>query len=213
MKQNFNKMSYGNLLRSIPEGFRTEIRKYESLRKKLINLDWSLKFNQICLKEEILPNYSRLRHHDPAVALTETTLKYRTYLVERELHSKRKQKENLELQERECSEHIKSFACDHDLKTTVCEALDAILNNYDNIVKTRTVKKLNELYYGRSITDKNKSICVKSDIHSFINLSDYELSSDEKEFLNLGLNCHLQPKYDKLHKQTEIESSTGGPIA
>ena len=71
-------MSFGELLYSIPEDLKKLYRKHESLWKKLINNEWSQKFNAICLQEDILPNYSRIRHHDPAVALTETTLKYRS---------------------------------------------------------------------------------------------------------------------------------------
>ena len=46
---------------------------------------------------------------------------------------------------------------------------------------------------------------TKENVDSFINLSDYQLTDDEKQLLNLGLNCHLQPKYDKLHKKVELE--------
>ena len=36
-------------------------------------------------------------------------------------------------------------------------------------------------------------------------MSTYQLTKDEEAFLNLGLNCHLLPKYNKLKKQVEIE--------
>ena len=77
-------MSYGTLLHTVPEPLRCLYRNYETTSKKLINANWSIEFNRICINEDILPNYSRIRHHDPAVAATETTLKYRKYLVERE---------------------------------------------------------------------------------------------------------------------------------
>ena len=47
---------------------------------------------------------------------------------------------------------------------------------------------------------------LKHEINSFVNLSNHQLSQDEKDFLNLGLNYHIQPKYDKLHKRTELEA-------
>jgi len=46
---------------------------------------------------------------------------------------------------------------------------------------------------------------LKTNTNSFVNLSDHHLTNDETEFLNLGLNYHIQPKYDKLHKETELE--------
>ena len=48
-------------------------------------------------------------------------------------------------------------------------------------------------------------VFYKEHINNFINLSDHQLTNLEEEFLNLGLNYHLQPKYDKLHKETELE--------
>ena len=36
-------------------------------------------------------------------------------------------------------------------------------------------------------------------------ISNHQLSNDERKCLNLGLNFHIQPKYDKLKKKTELE--------
>ena len=199
-------MNYATLLHTIPEGLRTAYRRYENNCKKLVNNKWSTKFNSICLEEEILPNFSRIRLHDPAVAQTGKTLKYRRYLVERELESKDNQKIELEQQIETARNIIDTFVCNDELKSPVDDALRGILSNYENVVKTRTVKKLNTLYHGRFVTNSANSICVKKDIDSFLNFSNYQLSSIERDFLNLGLNCHIQPKYDRLQKQTEIET-------
>ena len=198
-------MTLTALLHTIPEELRRTYRKYENCCKKLINNTWSARFNEICLKEEILPNYSRLKLHDPAVAETNETLKYRTYLVEKELEEKRQQKCKLTQNRDNVKQFIDNFACNSSLKTPIEEALKDLLCNYENIVKVRTVKKLNTLYHGGFTTNMDKSICIKHNVKSFINLSDYQLSEPEIEFLNLGLNCHIQPKYDPLLKQTELE--------
>ena len=89
-------MSYAEVLYTVPEELRRLFREYERIAKKLINLKWSNEFNSLCKKENILPNYSRLRHHDPAVATTVTTLKYRKYLIDREINNKKKKKVELE---------------------------------------------------------------------------------------------------------------------
>ena len=57
-------MSYAEKLQIIPEELRRVFRKYENIRKKLINIKWSSEFNSICLKENIMPNFSRIRHHN-----------------------------------------------------------------------------------------------------------------------------------------------------
>ena len=67
------------------------------------------------------------------------------------------------------------------------------------------MKKLNSLYQGQTVKSNNDYIYIKEDVNAFINLSNYKLTPDEMQFLNLGLNCHLQPKYDKVHKQVELE--------
>ena len=200
-------MTYANLLHTIPEGLRRLYRKQESLCKKLINIKWSVKFNSICIQEGILPNYSRLRLHDPAVARTESTMKYRRYLVEREISKKEKLKSDLEKEKEQNLRNIECFDCNPELKGPINVVLCSILNNSDNVTKTRTIKKLNTLYYGQNLFNNGHSdFVMKNDVNSFINLSDHQLTDDEIEFLNLGINCHIQPKYDKLVKETELET-------
>ena len=52
-------MSYGDLLKKLPEDLKKDIRKYEALRKKIIDAIWSLVFNRTCINEGLLPNYTR----------------------------------------------------------------------------------------------------------------------------------------------------------
>ena len=54
------KMDYGRLLHQLPEELRNLMRKYEALRKKLTNNEWSTKFNEICIQEDVLPNFTRI---------------------------------------------------------------------------------------------------------------------------------------------------------
>ena len=198
-------MSYGELLRSVPEALRNAYRQYETASKKYLDTIWSLEFNRTCINEGILPNYTKFRCYDPAVKSTETTLKYRKYLVNREIECKTELKLNLEQKKHVLFQAIESFPLEGDLKDPVTLALNSILDNYSNITKTRIVKKLNSLYHGRHTVGPSDSICVKTENPTFINLSKYELTPDEKEFLSLGLNCHIRPKYDKVQKQVEIE--------
>ena len=199
-------MSYATLLHTIPEELRHLYREYERTHKKMTHAHWSIEFNSICIKENMLPNYSRIRHHDPAVASTETTLAYRKYLVEREIVGKKAIKVELECKKEQYLKDIESYDCNPELKIPINKALDVILNASDNVVKTRTIKKLNNLYHSGNSDCKDRNLCYKRNIDQFINMSNYQLNTKEKEFLNLGMNCHVQPKYDKLHKQTELES-------
>ena len=190
-------MNFGRLLRTVPQELRSLYRKLETTSKKLIRANWSITFNSVCLKENILPKYTRIRYHDPAAAHTPDTIKYRRYLIERELHLKKKDVVNLDRQREKLEYNIGNFQCDENLKNPIKIELKCILENSDRVQKTITCKKLNNLYNGQ--------ITLKSEINNFVNLSDHSLTSNEKKFLNLGLNYHIQPKYDKLHKETEIE--------
>ena len=175
-------MSCAEVLYTVPEELRRHFREYERIGKKLINLNWSIEFNSICKKENILPNYSRLLHHDPAVATTVTTLKYRKYLTDREINNKKKKKVELEKSKKQCESKINNFACNTEAKDKVRNCLKGILENSDKVTKTRVSKKLNVLYQGQAkvCDDRGKSLLVKENVDSLINLPDYDLTDDER---------------------------------
>ena len=51
-------MSYVELLYAAPNDLKKMFRDLEKIKKKLINNIWSVRFNSICIKENIMPNYS-----------------------------------------------------------------------------------------------------------------------------------------------------------
>ena len=53
-------MDYMELLHSLPSEFKSKIRKLENLKTKLINNSWSKIFNEVCLKEKLMPNYTNI---------------------------------------------------------------------------------------------------------------------------------------------------------
>ena len=59
------------------------------------------------------------------------------------------------------------------------------------------LKRLQKLYGGLIFLSQNRKC--------FINLSKHKLSIEEKEFLNLGLNCHLYSKFDPYKKRVELK--------
>ena len=50
-------------------------------------------------------------------------------------------------------------------------------------------------------------LLIPNNIDKFINLSDWNLTPQQKDFLNLGPNCHLFQGYTSINKNTEIEIS------
>ena len=83
-----------------------------------------------------------------------------------------------------------------DLKSKLDQSLSTILHDHDELAHTRVLKKLSHLYKG--------DICVPKETQGFVNLSSVQLSSDQEEFLNLGINCHYFPKFDSVTKKIEI---------
>ena len=72
-----------------------------------------------------------------------------------------------------------------------------ITNKSDYKHKLTLQKKLNNLYKGH--------LLIPNNIDKFINLSDCNLTPQQKDFLNLGPNCHLFQGYTSINKNTEIE--------
>ena len=85
-------MNIGNLLYPLPENIKGLIRKIEKEIYKLNGLETAVIFNQICLKEGLLPNYTNIRLHDPAARRESTTIAFRRSLVDRQLREKKEEK-------------------------------------------------------------------------------------------------------------------------
>ena len=191
----------GHLLHRVPENVRKLFRKYESLSKKSIKKKWSNTFNSVCLRENIMPVYTKIRHHDPALANDKCTKEYQRSLIQREIKQNDRTLCRLSEELEDVKYALDQCNLDSELRNKVFNTLQDILQNSDRIQKCIVLKKLNKLYNGE--------IMLKGETSCFINLSDHILSQAEKDFLNLGLNFHIQPKYNKLHKQTEIEALYG----
>ena len=189
--------NFGEVLYNLPFDLKTKFRKLESNTKKHIMSKWSIVFNETCLKENLLPIYSNFRHHDPALARTKRTIDYKKYLIDRQINLHKKKISDLEKEIELLEREIEEYDFDQQLKRTTKDLLHNIIVNSETSEKTKIMKKLNNLYQG--------SILLKDEIKSFLNLSSYVLSPLEEDFLNLGLNFHIQRKYDRLDKQVQIE--------
>ena len=83
------------------------------------------------------------------------------------------------------------------MRSEVEDALIEHLKYRESIIKNKIVKKLNNLY--------DRKILLKTDSDAYINLSHYILKDNDTKLLNLGINFHLQHKYSKIEKKTELE--------
>ncbi|XP_043202779.1 uncharacterized protein LOC122370895 [Amphibalanus amphitrite] len=188
--------SFGNILHSHEPEPRQCIRRLESLNKKKISAHYAVVFNKTCIKENLLPNYSNLRLHDRAVQQEDFVYKFRQSLTGEQLKAKEDLINDLEVKIEEEKKRYDTFVISQDLRKKTDELLDNILIEYEQVVKTRILKKLSHLYKG--------PIALPGNPAGFINLSSVQLTSDQEKFLNLGLNCHFYPKFDPHKKKTEI---------
>ena len=54
-------MTFINIIYKLPDHIKTLYRNIERNQNKITKNIWSIKFNEICLTEEILQNYTKIR--------------------------------------------------------------------------------------------------------------------------------------------------------
>ena len=74
-------MDFGRPLFQLPQEHRKSVRKIENISKKLINANFAVIFNDICIRENLLPTFTNIRTLDPAVRQSDFTLRFRKDLL------------------------------------------------------------------------------------------------------------------------------------
>lgn len=187
--------SLGQLIYSLHDDEKKIIRKLEKVLYKKNSCRVAILFNEICLKEGLYPNYTRLHLHNPSWQNNSNITTFRKELIERQLIEKKHTYEQIEIELSELTQlwndipNSNSHLIQHELQHLVD-------NDYKN--KERGIlSKISNLNGGNVKTPK--------EIQAFVNLSEYEPTPEERKLLNLGLNCHYIKKPDPLKKRLEIE--------
>ena len=154
-------------------------------------------FNETCLKEQLLPTYTNINIHDPAARDEEVTVQFKRQLIERQIDLRQAELEELENINSNNYLQLDRALNNQELRSEIILKLKSLRDQHYCIQRNKISNKLNRLYRGK--------ICLIEKSDSFINLSDTELTENQKKFLNLGLNCHIQPKYDANKKKIELE--------
>ena len=55
-------MSYGSLLNKVQPELKSLFREYETICKGIVKEKWVINFNESCLKEEMLPTFSKIAY-------------------------------------------------------------------------------------------------------------------------------------------------------
>ena len=150
----------------------------------------------MCIREGLLPKYSNIKLHDATANNEPFTLEFRRSLIQRELTNATQKIDELEEEKVQILVTLQNDIPAEDL----CKILKVVEDNTDKLdanCKQTMVKKLSNLYQGEIVLPEEST--------RYVNLSSYELSDNEKEFLNLGLNCHIQTPIDHYKKKVELE--------
>ena len=102
----------------------------------------ALVFNQTAIKENLLPKYTNIKTHDPAVKEKPFTKDYRRKLIHHQIEQKQKLLE--ELNETLCKlrETFAEYPIDKKVREEILEHLDLSAKNSDHANKIKTIKSL-----------------------------------------------------------------------
>ena len=193
-----NTMStFGEVLFQLESETRNLVRRIEQNQKKITNAQYAVVFDKTCIQEGLLPNFTNIRLHDPAVRKRRFTLDFRRKLIDEQVKVKEKKLLELSNISRDLEFQYKNSPVTTVLRSRVDYHLKANMTYYDKVVKERVLKKLNHLYGGRVLLP-NPSDC-------YINLSSVQLTETQKQYLNLGVNFHIQSRFLPYEKNVELE--------
>ena len=177
---------------------RSNIRKYEAICKKLINSQCAVVFNEACISNNLLPTHSNIRLPNEAVQRKGFTLKFRRDLLKNETLKKKTIVKKLKRERTFQETKYNALDIETDLLEETDEALQASLDNHQRIARKRIQKKLCRLYGGW--------VPLPQPSDAFVNLSRHQLTPDQRDVLNLGLNYKYSPKFRSVTKKAELEN-------
>ena len=119
----------GSLLHTLSPELKNEVRKLEKVSLKLCKTECRELFNSVCVRENLLPNYSNIRLQDEATQREPIALKFRKQLVQRELASAKVERTSLE---KDCAERTASLRATMD-ETILDPILAAIETNVNKL--------------------------------------------------------------------------------
>ena len=172
------------------------VRHLEKLGNKIINCETAVTFIKTCLKEDITPGFIQNKKHQAGPG--PNLRRWRRQETEKELLNKEELLQDLKEQRTRAEEDWNAQEIPDATKENINECLNLLLLQFRHGVESRTIKKLSKLYGNNIKLPKCKD--------SYINLvPDLTLTDDQKDLLNLGLNCHYMSRTNPTRKRLELE--------
>ena len=134
---------------------KAKFRDVEKIEKKLVTLKLHLQFNEICLKENLLPVYTNLTLHDAAAREEPFVMDCRQNLVQRQIMQQKSEIEALQESHRVCFAELKT-AIGNDFKfDAVKKFLKRTVENHWSQLSSKHDRKLFNLYGGQVLKKRN----------------------------------------------------------
>ena len=165
----------GELIHHLDEPNKQVCRKFEKCLIKLTKLRLNVVFNKTCIQENILPKYTNINLHDKAAEDEEVTKEFRMKLVKRQLENGKIKLTEIEEETKEARGKLDEYIQDATLRTRIIDQIEQNAEATHQKTQATMLKKLQTIYGSKLLLPKQQQC--------YINLSDRELSADEKEFL------------------------------
>ena len=173
-------------------------RQLEKTAKRLIRVEEHLKFNEVCLKEDLLPWYTNFNVLHDATARTEPFVEdCRKKLVERQIKQQLEEIEVLKNTKETQLAELEQNSGSANKTSALKLYLDRTLVKLQEELSNKHKEKLYTLYGGR--------LFIKQDRNTVINLSRVEIPDAIHNIMKLGMNTHLKTRYDPHTTKIEIE--------
>ena len=117
--------------------------------------------------------------------------------MQHELRKKESQATDLQQKLIKLYEELDGNTEDVDIKRQLKICVDEKAENLNHSNKIKVANKLSKIYGSNITLPKQKQ--------GYQNLSSVELTKEQHDFLNLGLNCHIQSKRKPIDKKAELE--------
>ncbi|XP_043202155.1 uncharacterized protein LOC122370546 isoform X1 [Amphibalanus amphitrite] len=190
-------MNFADLIHRIDENSKKIVNKIIKTQTKLSKCESAITFNGLCLKEDLLPKFTNIRLHDPAAKNEAFTKDFRKKLVEEQLRKKESLRSQIQDKLSNLYTELNNRNLEASIKEELLKCLDEKAENCNHANKAKIAKKLSNIYGGTFNLPLQKQ--------GYVNLSSIELTNEQHNFLNLGLNCHIQSKRKGIDKKTELE--------
>jgi len=171
-------------------------RKVEKLTKKCVNQNGAILYNRTCLNHGLYPKHVNIKIRERAVTNNTNINDIKNKELLNIINLK-----TMELNETQnliltLKNELKEIIDENHFKQFEERIKEIKFNNTKNL-ELKHIKKLNKLF--------NDAKFPTANTNKFINLSKHQLTKEEREVLNMGLNCHIQRRIDPIKKKMEIE--------